>query len=52
MASDVGNDDQDVFCSQLLGDAIHAGRVTGRAVDQDGDILLVAIGGGIDPIGE
>ena len=28
MASDVGDDDQEVFCRQLLGNAVHAGRVT------------------------
>ena len=52
MAPDVGNDDQDVFGRELLGDAIHAGRVTAGAVNQDGDVFLIAVGGGINPIGE
>jgi hypothetical protein len=52
MAPDVGNDDQDVFGRELLGDAIHAGRVTAGAVNQDGDAFLIAVGGGINPIGE
>jgi hypothetical protein len=52
MASDVGSDDQNVLGGELLGNAVHAGRVAARTVNQDRDLLLVAVGGRINPIGE
>src|SRR5271166_5793513 len=51
MAPYVGGHDREVVLRQALGDLVHANRMTGRAVDDDCNVLRVAVSGWIEPIG-
>src|SRR5271170_6467219 len=51
MAPYVGGHDREVVFRQALGDLVHANRMTGRAMDDDCNVLRVAVSGRIKPIG-